>query len=465
MGVRRVLLVTAAASSTLAVGGWPATSAAQEAPATAFANGTAKATASVGKVAPGVGSLELALGTGTAVAEIRNDLAQAQSRAADLGLIGTTLTAEGCDGGAAAVTPDQLPQPIRADNRKGDATATEDEAPVAGGTFGGGRMEVEATEEPSATATTTALPLEIPPVIAVEGGRAQAVTRIVDGVAREAVATSEASVDIAGIVQLGGMRWQALHRTGADPAAVGTFVIGSAVGADSPLSVDQAAALEAPINQLLAPTGITVDMPEVIRLEEPADLVRVTPLRIVLKDSPIGGTVLGPALDVTREQRLQLFDQLAAAFCQSAGALLVGDVGVTIAAGAGFLALEIGGAEATTADVVFEDPFGADAGAAGSTPALPASGAPAPSAGGGVPTAPVGGGGATPAAPTTGGSRPFATISGDIEKLCESVNPVDWPPCSRGAALPLGLLGLGLAGGMATLDWRFQLRRQNAVVT
>src|SRR5690606_27313247 len=78
-------------------GGGSATAAGQPAP---FSNGVAKATAQVAKVAPGVGSLELAIGSGTAVAELKNQLAQSQAQSFDLGLIGTTLTAEGCTGGS-----------------------------------------------------------------------------------------------------------------------------------------------------------------------------------------------------------------------------------------------------------------------------------------------------------------------------------------------------------------------------
>ena len=67
-------------------------------PAVPFANGTAKATAVVARVAPGVGALELGISAGVAVAEIKNTIGQAQAEALDLGLIGSTLTAESCLG-------------------------------------------------------------------------------------------------------------------------------------------------------------------------------------------------------------------------------------------------------------------------------------------------------------------------------------------------------------------------------
>ena len=112
-GYRRTFVVGALSAGMLLLGlrpasGSPAPLAAPAARA-AFSNGQAKATAVVSKIGPGVGNLELALGSGVAVSELKNGLAQAQAQALDLGLIGTTLTADGCS--AAPLRPDQLPQP------------------------------------------------------------------------------------------------------------------------------------------------------------------------------------------------------------------------------------------------------------------------------------------------------------------------------------------------------------------
>jgi hypothetical protein len=450
---RRRTIAAAAASTVVALAAWFTGNPGAGAEG-GFTNGTAKATALVSRIAPGVGSLQLALGAGSAVSELRNGLAQAEAKAADLGLIGTTLTAEGCDGGDATVSPDQLPQPLRIDNRKGDASASADEVPSGGATFGGGRKEVSATDDPGAEATTTSADIDLSPVLKIGGGKADAITRIVDGNAREALATSTASIDIAGVVQLEGMTWRAFHRTGAGAKVEGTFDVGRAAGTASPLGPTAIEPTEPVINQLLAPSGISVSFPKVVHLTDPVDLVRVTPMRILLKDSPAGATVVGPVLNATRAQREQLFTQIASQFCQAAGALLVGDVGLTIAAGAGFLAVDIGGVEATTADVTFEDPFGSF------TPSAPSGALPAS---GGLPSTGTGGLPSTGGAPSTGGiaggaQQPIAA-AGPIEKACESVNPVDWPPCSHGAALPLGLVGLGVTGGMAALDIVHQRRK------
>ncbi|HYD09566.1 MAG TPA: hypothetical protein VEA78_05635, partial [Acidimicrobiales bacterium] len=341
----------------------PAEPAAAPASDPSFTNGVGKASAQVAKIAPGVGSLELAIGTGKAVSELRNGLAQSQAQAADLGLIGTVLTAEGCGGGdplVPAQITDQLPKPIRVDNRKGTASFAEDVLPLqAGDAAGVGRMEVSATDEPtSAEAIATMTTAGLGPVVTINGGKATATTRIVDGNAREAVATTEMSIEIAGVLELAGMKWQAIHRTGAGAKTEGTFVMGSAPGAPAFADIDTLAPIEPALNQLLAPTGLSIQLPKVVHITEPVDLVRVTPLRIQLKDSQLGGTLLGPVLDATRDVRTQLFDAISAQLCQAAGAFLVADVATTILAGAGFLTLEIGGVEATTTDVQFEDPFG-----------------------------------------------------------------------------------------------------------
>lgn len=423
-----------------------------DAAAAPFSNGRAKATAIVARVAPGVGSLELALATGIAVSELKNGLAQAQAQSLDLGLIGTTLTAGGCRN--PTITPDQLPQPTRVDNRKGSVERSTDEVALADSTLGAGRELARATTQPLAGAVSTTA-ASFGPVLTLNGGRAEAVTEVVDGAARQAHAIVEAGLSIAGVLDLRGLRWEALHRTGADPVAEASFDIGTArlLGLEIPL--DSLHDLEGVVNETLAQVGIGISFPKVERFTEPADLIRITPLRIVLKDSPIGKTLLSPVLDLTREQRSQMFDTLAASICDAAGVLLVGDIGVSIASGTGFLAIEIGGAEATSGDLAVGNPFGEPV-APSSTPgpALP------PSAPAFTPSGPVAAPVAPPAPPAPPAARPTPVADvGPLEELCETIHPFASPSCSEGAMAPLGLLGLVATVGMAGLDWRHQRKR------
>ncbi|MGH9274488.1 MAG: hypothetical protein ACRDZU_07560 [Acidimicrobiales bacterium] len=452
-GYRRTALIGAISTVLLVWGLGSASSQAAEPPVTVpFSNGVAKATAVVTKVAPGVGSLELALANGIAVSELKNQLGQAQAQSLDLGLIGTTLTAGGCRN--AAVTPDQLPQPTRVDNRKGDASATTDEVPIADSVFGGGRETAWATTVPLAGAIATSA-ASFGPVVTVRGGQARATTEIIDGAARQAHATVDAGLEIAGVVDLAGLRWDAIHRTGRDPHAEATFDIGTAKLFGVPIPLESLASLEQVLNEALASTGISIQFPTIERFTEPADLVRVTPLRIVLKDSPLGKTVLSPVLDLSREQRSQMFDTLAAAICDAAGILLVGDISVSIVGGTGFLAVEVGGAEATTGELVLENPFGTPT----APPALGPVTGPAPPV---LPPGPafIPTGAAGPATPPAAPER--AASVGPLEELCETIHPFRSPSCSKGAMAPLGLLGLVATVGVAGLDWRHQRKRSLA---
>src|SRR3546814_11318411 len=97
----------------------------------AVANGTAKATARVARVAPGVGSLSLAIRAGIAVSDLQNNVAQSEAQAIDLGLIGTTLASEGCSGDP-ILPAALLPKGTRIDNRQGDASLVAAERPLAG---------------------------------------------------------------------------------------------------------------------------------------------------------------------------------------------------------------------------------------------------------------------------------------------------------------------------------------------
>jgi len=425
-------------------------------------NGTAKAVATVAKIAPGVGQLELGMTMGTAVTQLTNDLAQATAQTADLGLIGSSLTSEGCDGGA-TLTPDQLPQPTSVDNREGDASRTRDEAGAEGSPAALGRMHVEAVEDaPASRALASSTSLGSPDVLRIGGGDAEARTRVLPGEGREATASVTSSLSLAGALRLDGMRWDARHRTGTDPLAEGTFELGRAELGGVPLPTEDLATAEAAINEALAQTGISISLPRVQRLVEPADLVRVTPMRIEIRDSPLGKTVLGPALDATRDQRVQLFDDLVALSCDSASALLVGDIAISVASGTGFLTVDLGGVQASSADLEIGNPFGVIEPFEPGDVSIPGIGVGGASSAPGIGAAPVPG--ISP--PSTVAAAPAprtvpARATGPVEELCESLHP-NRSACSDGAAAAVGVVGLLATVGMAGADVARQ-RRQAAL--
>ena len=410
-----------------------------------FSNGTAKATAVVARVAPGVGSLELGISGGVAVSEIKNTVAQAQAEALDLGLIGSTLTAESC-GTDAIVEQDQLPTATRVDSRGGAAQLTEEESPAPGAPITAGHKHVEATTDPAATAISTVVGA-LGPLLTFEGGQARSSTRVIPGEAREAAASVGVNLDIGGLVQLSGLRWEAFHRTGKDPAADASFDIGTAALLGAPIPLESLDAVETAVNALLEASGVSISFPKVERFTEPADVVRITPLRILVKDSPLGAATLGPVLNLSRQQREQLFDQLAATYCKAAGLLLVGDIGVSVLSGTGFLAVDIGGAEATTGELVLESPFGEETAAPVLTDTL-------------LPTPVVPG--LPGPLPRPASSPPAQRTSsvGPREERCESSHPLRQTSCSRGALMAVGLTGLVATLGVGALDWRHQRRKQ-----
>jgi hypothetical protein len=357
------------------------------------------------------------------------------------------LTAESCSG-TVVLSPDQLPSATRVDSRGGNTSLTEEETPAPGSPLTAGHKHVEATTEPAAIAVSTVLGT-LGPLLSFDGGRSESSTRVIPGEAREAHARVAVNLDIGGLVQLSGLRWEAFHRTGKDPDADATFDLGTASLLGVPIPVESLQAVEDAVNGLLAASGVSITFPKVERFTEPSDLVRISPLRILLKDSPLGAETVGPVLNLTRAQREQLFDEIAKVYCSLAGALLVGDIGVSVVSGTGFLAVEIGGAEATTGDLVLESPFVDEPSTPVATDAL----VPIPVVPGVV--APV----SRPAAPP---AQQRTSSVGPLEERCESAHPLRRTACSRGALLAVGLTGLVATLGVGALDWRHQRRREAA---
>ena len=444
---------------TLAVGG-TAVLAGAGADTPAFSNGTAVAQASVLRIAPGVGSLALATTTGTSLAHVSNKLAEAQAQAADFGLIGSSLTAQGCDGSPGALKPEQLPQPLVVDNRKGPASGAADEFALGSGTVGAGHKEASADPTPASRASVTDAGSSLGSVVTLSGGRSDAIARVVPGKAREAEATASADIDIAGVVTLRNAQWHAIHRTGENPNQTGSFSVTSSAVGGVPLPVDQMQPLQDAMNQALAATGVSVSLPHVQHITTPNDFVEVTPLRITLQDTPVGKATVGPVLNATREQREQILNQLYGTFCQAAGAGLVADIGLDIVSGTGFLIIDIGGVSVSSKDVQYENPFGAIppfTAAVETTPNLPADTTGAGSVPASV-TPVTGDSHVLPGSSTPAVLAPAAPIAktGPLEKICESLSPAKRPACSAGAGVPLILIAVGLTGGFAYLDWLHQ---------
>ena len=423
----------------------------EAAPDEPFSNGVGKASAGVLNIAPRAGQVSLGFTSGIAVAQFRNSLAEAQAQTADTGILGDSLFAESSCPSSLPDLP-SLPSaerpdtPTRVDSNDGDVDLVEERAPIGVPGFGAGRQRAAAQQVPRAFAESTPIGFEVPGLIELGGGTATAESGVVDGSAREAKAVAEASITIADTVTLSGMRWEALHRTGADAAKTGRFDIGrlEILGQVVPVPSDAAAAEM--INAALAPVGLRVELPTVVEIVEPNDVVIVTPLRIQLKDSEPLRVGVGALLNARRTFREQVVNELAKD-CQTSSIALLGDLGLLIAGGNGSIALDVGGADATTEDVRTVDPFGDG----GSFTPLASAVQPA------VPGRPD-----TPAVVATGQVPEQAAVQQpaaiSYEESCESTHDADWPACSTGAALPVGIAGLVGTAVLGTLDWRRQRR-------
>jgi hypothetical protein len=176
-----------------------------------FNNGTGNAIAAAYKVNPIVGNLSFGITTGLALAGHQNTAAQGQSAAVDMGVIGTTLAAEGCMGADPTWAAEDQPQPVIvfSNDEGAEQGVEEDEAGVV-------NKFARAHPAPFAEAITTINPMGDPAVAFVSGGQAIASSGVIDGNVREARAyTRIGSVTFGGgAVELRGLEWEAIHRSG-----------------------------------------------------------------------------------------------------------------------------------------------------------------------------------------------------------------------------------------------------------
>ena len=423
-------------------------------------NGTAKATALVSRIGPGVGELELAMRGGTSVAQLTNSLAQATSQTLDMGLIGTAATAQDCAGDQ-YLKPENLPQATSVDNRDGEAAADRDESGTGGSPYGMGRMHAEASKEPiRASALTKASAFDLNPALQFGSGTSRASVEVLPGKGRQADAEVVSSMDLGGVVTMDGMRWHTFHRTGTEPEATASFEYGRASVGGSGYPPAESQAFEEAANAALAPLGASIRFPRVERLVEPTDLIRVTPMRLEIRDTPAGRAVFGPLLDASRSQRGDLFDAIVGQICQLSTFLLIGDVTLSVISGTGFLILDFGGVEASSSDFQLIDPFGA--------PIVPPGTPVGPDAPATPARASVGSDAASPP-PTTGGPAtvdvdgvPANRSTGPLEELCRSIHP-NHDSCVRGTGVAAGLLALLATFGVGGLEVVRQRRSRIAV--
>lgn len=406
------------------------------------------------KVDPRSGRLSFGITYGMALAGHQNNVAVAESRSADLGVIGSTLAGEGCDGGDPTFPKEDQPQPLVA--RSTEEGAGEEKVESENGV----EKRALASSDPLARSVAVTAASGEEAVLKIGATRSTTESGIIDG-ARVARAVTEVSrVALGGgEVVLKGLRWEAMYQTAPAEEAAGSFTIeGIEVGGEK-LPIPEENPLEplAEANAVLEPLGFQIT-PPTVRSE--SGIQFVDPMRIGIIPATARESVLGPVFNGIQPVRESVFDALIEADCGNAGYITVLDLVLGSVSGAGSLGLELGGVTATSNEIAFTSFLGSLGDApslpplssgAGSSPSLSGSGSSSSLSGGS--SAPAGAAATTP--PTTVASAP-ADGGGGEQAAIADVEPLTG---SRGGALAgVGLGGLALLAALAAAD-RAQMRR------
>jgi hypothetical protein len=338
------VLVIGAVAAVASIG---APSAAGQTGDTAFNRGTGNALAGSIRVDPVYGGLSFGIGIGEALAGHQNTAAIAESRAANLGVIGTTLAAESCDGGDPTLPREDQPQALRVEStEEGAADGKSGQDPRVPGVD----RQVRATTAPYAEATTTSANLDIPGVLTIRGARSFASSGV-DGELREAIARAEvASVLVGGVVELRGLVWEAIHRSGSTDEQLGTFTVGSLLVGGTPVPVENPLEALADANEVLRTVGLELRPPRT-HFDETSKgtLATVDPLGIRVVPNDLRDGIVSPILSELQPVREELFNQLIEIDCGNATYITVLDIVLNSFGPGGYVAIELGGVQATTA--------------------------------------------------------------------------------------------------------------------
>lgn len=441
---RTAIAVGAVAALTLAATDPGAAAPTQAAP---FNKGTGSAQANGIQVDPVAGGLSFGVGIGQALAGHQNTVGQAESRAFDLGVIGVTLAGEGCDGGDPTLPNESQPQPER--------ISSTDEGSEQGKTssesFAAGQISksVRANDDPMAEAITVGAPFDIPGVLNVGATRSLARSQVLANGVRQATAISEISdLSLGGdAVKITGLRWEAIHRTGAVNQTIGTFTVEALTVAGVPVPVGDLSQLNAVLN----PLGFTLRPPRTRTVETSGGtIVVVDPIALAVIPNPTRDALLGDILAGIQDVREPLADALIDADCGNATYITILDVVIASITGGGTLSVSLGGVRASTAALKLFEGLGQLPPLPPLPPALP-------------PTPAIPGLPGRPAVAGTPGTRVPATTpaeedaSGPLERVVDSDG-------ERGGAMALvGAGGLLLLLAVAEGDRRKMRSAQRAI--
>jgi hypothetical protein len=448
---------------------------------TSFVPGDALAQAKALTLAPTTGGLNYAITLATSISNYQDVEAQSLSQTIDLGAIGTSLEAEGCNNAPPTLPASDVPPPVQAESTNGNQSLSDSITPQSSPDgLGLGNEAATATTQPSSGSLTTASNISVPGgILAVNGLTSSAKTSIDNSATRTATATSDiGQISLGGgAVVLGGLQWNATQQSGGTTTATGTFSIGSLTVAGVPVDLSSLSSSANPqsvlsiINTALSPIGLNVQWPTQTTLSD--GTVQITPLVIGIDNNALGQQVIGANENSAQPVREALVNAVLSADCNLASEITVGDIGLGVLSGGGNLNLEFGGASAETDDDAATSPFGAGGGTALPSTSTTGSGTTGNSGSAlGTSASNTGdtGAGSAPLTPPTTGATPAPATApagsqtealGPMERTadCVSLGPSGGGCNTGNVAAPIGLAALGLVVALFTWDALRQRRR------
>lgn len=420
--------------------------------------GTGNAYAQGVKVDPRSGRLSFGITYGMALAGHQNTVAIAESRSVDLGVIGTTLAGEGCDGGDPTFPKEDQPQPLVV---RSTEDGSEDEKVES---ENGVEKRAQASDVPFARSVATTAAAGDPAALQLGATHSVTESGIVDG-ARVARAVTEVDRVVlgGGQVVLKGLRWEATYKSAPEEQTTGAFALGGIeVGGEAlPVPEDNPLASLAEANAALAPLGFRLTPPEV---KKESGIQFVEPLRISIVPSSQRESVLGPIFNAVQPVRESVFDAMIKADCSNASYITILDLVLGSISGAGSLNIELGGVTATS-KAIERTSFLGGLGGAPSLPPLSQGGVGSPSLSGGASSPRLSGSTGSLSTPTTvassAGGSGGADDAGDEQAIAD-VEPLSG---SRGGALAgVGLGGLALLAALAAADRAKMRQAQRSIL-
>ena len=130
---------------------------------TSFVPGDALARSQAISLAPTTGGLNYAITLATSISNYQDMEAQSLSQTIDLGAIGTSLEAQGCDGAAPTLPQSDVPPPVQAESTSGNQSLSDSITPQSSPDgLGIGNEAATATTQPSSGSLTTVSNISMP---------------------------------------------------------------------------------------------------------------------------------------------------------------------------------------------------------------------------------------------------------------------------------------------------------------